>query len=366
MSENPAIVWWLRIVALFVVATLVVGGATRITDFGPLDHRVEAAARRHSAADREGLAGCARDVPADPRVPAHQQGHEPRRIPDDLSVGMGAPAGGADHRPRLSPAVHRVLAARDAAGLVQAVGRAPPRAWRPAGLRRLVDGDVGADGARRREPLPARGSPQHRLHHPLVHGVAVGAARGPCGAQRGAACGAGNGCRAAVRAPRPDRARRAGRRPRRGACQRHVADDGRKARAGRAPRHHPGMAQHLRKPADGAVRPPDGRLRCAAACPGPCRARMARTRQRRARQPKAAGEPGACADRRAGAVGDHGGASSGAAGACRGASGDCGDHALGRCRACGAPCRARRVQLPWRPCPPASPGRPAARARCPR
>ena len=34
MKENPAIVWWLRVVALFVMATLVVGGATRITDSG--------------------------------------------------------------------------------------------------------------------------------------------------------------------------------------------------------------------------------------------------------------------------------------------------------------------------------------------
>ena len=34
MSSNPAIVWWLRIVAAFVVATLVVGGATRLTDSG--------------------------------------------------------------------------------------------------------------------------------------------------------------------------------------------------------------------------------------------------------------------------------------------------------------------------------------------
>jgi cytochrome c oxidase assembly protein subunit 15 len=32
--ENRAVVWWLRVVAAFVVATLVVGGATRITDSG--------------------------------------------------------------------------------------------------------------------------------------------------------------------------------------------------------------------------------------------------------------------------------------------------------------------------------------------
>jgi len=34
MITNPAIVWWLRIVAAMVVATLLVGGATRITDSG--------------------------------------------------------------------------------------------------------------------------------------------------------------------------------------------------------------------------------------------------------------------------------------------------------------------------------------------
>ncbi len=34
MMENAAVVWWLRVVALFVIATLVVGGATRITDSG--------------------------------------------------------------------------------------------------------------------------------------------------------------------------------------------------------------------------------------------------------------------------------------------------------------------------------------------
>jgi cytochrome c oxidase assembly protein subunit 15 len=32
--DNGAVVWWLRIVAAFVVATLIVGGATRITDSG--------------------------------------------------------------------------------------------------------------------------------------------------------------------------------------------------------------------------------------------------------------------------------------------------------------------------------------------
>lgn len=34
MIENASIVWWLRLVALFVVATLVVGGGTRLTDSG--------------------------------------------------------------------------------------------------------------------------------------------------------------------------------------------------------------------------------------------------------------------------------------------------------------------------------------------
>lgn len=34
MGTNASIVWWLRIVAAFVIATLVVGGATRLTDSG--------------------------------------------------------------------------------------------------------------------------------------------------------------------------------------------------------------------------------------------------------------------------------------------------------------------------------------------
>ncbi|MEM8856481.1 MAG: COX15/CtaA family protein, partial [Pseudomonadota bacterium] len=34
MVQNVQVVWWLRVVALFVVATLLVGGATRITDSG--------------------------------------------------------------------------------------------------------------------------------------------------------------------------------------------------------------------------------------------------------------------------------------------------------------------------------------------
>lgn len=34
MMENAAVVWWLRVVSLFVIATLVVGGATRLTDSG--------------------------------------------------------------------------------------------------------------------------------------------------------------------------------------------------------------------------------------------------------------------------------------------------------------------------------------------
>lgn len=34
MQSNASIVWWMRIVALFVIATLVVGGGTRLTDSG--------------------------------------------------------------------------------------------------------------------------------------------------------------------------------------------------------------------------------------------------------------------------------------------------------------------------------------------
>ena len=43
---------WLIVIAAMVYAMILVGGATRLTDFGLLDHRMAAAARRHTADDR--------------------------------------------------------------------------------------------------------------------------------------------------------------------------------------------------------------------------------------------------------------------------------------------------------------------------
>ena len=57
---------------------------------GPVDHRMAADRRHRAAAVACRLAGGVRQVPADPAIPARQQGHEPRRVQGHLLVGMGA------------------------------------------------------------------------------------------------------------------------------------------------------------------------------------------------------------------------------------------------------------------------------------
>jgi hypothetical protein len=68
---------WLAIVLVAILALVLVGGATRLTDSGlsitewkPI-HGVIPPLRRG------GMAGRTRTLPPDPRIPADQQGHEP-------------------------------------------------------------------------------------------------------------------------------------------------------------------------------------------------------------------------------------------------------------------------------------------------
>ena len=61
--DAPAAVrFWLIAVAGLVFLMVLVGGATRLTEFGPLDHPVEAGHRGDSADERPGMAGRVRPL----------------------------------------------------------------------------------------------------------------------------------------------------------------------------------------------------------------------------------------------------------------------------------------------------------------
>ncbi len=58
--------WALVLLALFCL--VIVGGATRLHEFRPVDHRVEADPRRHSAAECRGMGRGIQALPAHSRV----------------------------------------------------------------------------------------------------------------------------------------------------------------------------------------------------------------------------------------------------------------------------------------------------------
>ena len=111
-ARRPPSGLWLYAVAALMVADLVVGGATRLTESGlsivewkpvtgvvpPLSTR--ARGRRSSASTSH------------PAVPRAQPRHEPRRVQDHLLVGVVAPAAGAAGRRRIPAAVSVLSLAR--------------------------------------------------------------------------------------------------------------------------------------------------------------------------------------------------------------------------------------------------------------
>ena len=130
---------------------------------GPVDHRVAAAARRHSAAERGRLASGVREVQGDPRVQHRQRGHVARRLQVHLLVGVDAPAARAPHRRGLRHPVPRILGYGPAAAGAAAEALRRAGAGRPAGLHRLVHGEIRARRPHRREPVPPRAAPADRV-----------------------------------------------------------------------------------------------------------------------------------------------------------------------------------------------------------
>ncbi len=61
-EARAAVRFWLIAVAGLVFLMVLIGGATRLTEFGPLDHPVEAGDRRDPADERGGLAGGVRPL----------------------------------------------------------------------------------------------------------------------------------------------------------------------------------------------------------------------------------------------------------------------------------------------------------------
>ena len=138
----------------------------------PLDRGMGADFRRSAADERERLAGRVRKIPGYPAIPRTQPRHGPRRVQDDLLVGMDAPAGGAQHRRGVSAAVSVFPGAR-----LGSVALARPavddfRRRRAAGSGRLVDGVVGPVGrARQRVAIPIGVSFDARLRDLCRHRV---------------------------------------------------------------------------------------------------------------------------------------------------------------------------------------------------
>ena len=161
--RQRAIRLWLYAVAALIFAMVLVGGATRLTEFRAVDRRMEAG-DRHVAADQRGrVAGRVRQVQDHSAVPAAQQRDDASRVQDDLLVGVDAPADGAADRRRVSAAVPVVSGeGLDRAGpALAAMGDLRPR--RAARRGRLVDGRVGARPSASGLAIPAGDASDSRL-----------------------------------------------------------------------------------------------------------------------------------------------------------------------------------------------------------
>ena len=92
------LVVWLAILFALIVAMILVGGLTRLTESRPLDHRMASGRRRPAAARRRRLACGIRQVPGLAAVRGAEPRHDPRRVQGDLLVGMGPPPARPRHR----------------------------------------------------------------------------------------------------------------------------------------------------------------------------------------------------------------------------------------------------------------------------
>ncbi len=150
---------------------------------GAVDHGVEAADGRRAAAHACRLARGFQQVQADPAICRDVPGHGPRTLPDDLPVGMDAPAHRSAARSRAGGSARVLLAARTTAHPPEMADARHLRPWRASGLRRLVDGLVGTVGARGGRAGAPCHAPAARFGHPdgacLVGGGAAPASSWP-------------------------------------------------------------------------------------------------------------------------------------------------------------------------------------------
>src|SRR6185437_14317182 len=223
-----------------------------------LNHRMAAGNRRRAAAHPCGMAAGVRPLQGDPAISRRPPGHGSGAVQTHLLLGISAPALGPAHRRGLRRTVPLVPAARPRLAAARApIGRAF-RARRAAGRARLVHGGERALPADRGEPIPARRPPPHRRRHLHRHPLG-GAWPAVAGATRIARSARGTAPARALRArpAAPGHARR--RRLRRGAACRlhlqHLPADGREFRARRVLEPRTLVAQLVREPRRGAVRP---------------------------------------------------------------------------------------------------------------
>ena len=101
---------WLGAIAALIVAMILVGGATRLTDSGLSITEWQPIMGARSAAQRGRLDARFRGLSEDPGIYRDQARHEPGRVQDHLLVGMGASLSRPADRRRLLRALRRLLA----------------------------------------------------------------------------------------------------------------------------------------------------------------------------------------------------------------------------------------------------------------
>ena len=251
---------WLVSIAILVLAMILVGGATRLTDSGL------------SITEWKPVTGV---VPPLSDSDWQEAFDAYRQIPEYRSLKQGMSLDqfktiywwewGHRFLGRLIGVVFLVpFLAFWIAGLYPKAAAAPSRwplpAWRTARRGRLVHGEERPRRPHRCQPVPARRPSRHRRADLRLHALAhPSASAGEGGAGAIARRGLGRRHRARPHLP-PDPGRRIGRRPRRWRRLQHLAGDQWGLGAGRARRARALVPQSVREPADGAVRPPPARL----------------------------------------------------------------------------------------------------------
>ena len=231
----PAVRFWLYFTAFLIFCMVIVGGATRLTDSGLSITEWQPLLGAIPPLTEAALAGGLREVPADPRVSADQQGHVASKTSSSSTGGSGrtaflaASSGWPSSFPLPIFALTGRLIARNGLALRRAV-----RAGRAAGRAGLVHGVLRPGRPGRRQPIPAFGPPDagHRdlRRNPL--GGHRPRRQAPCTTARD---GMGRTC--ARRAhPAAGRGRRLRRGPRCRHGLQHLAADGRRPRAAGAVR----------------------------------------------------------------------------------------------------------------------------------